>query len=757
MQFVKKQHIFIGTLMFSVVLSLIPLTTSAQTVNMPDANLRNVINEALGNAPNARITAASVRTLRELRAGNRKIKDLTGIEAATNLEFLYLYDNSISDLSPLKKLIKLSDLNIGANNISDISPLSELVNLAYLNLGVNDISDLSPVAGLINLRGISVEQNLIVDLSPLKGLIELEWIGAGELPIADLTPLSGLINLQTYHSWGSPIKNLEALKGLPRLREINICGGELSDISALGEITGLQDLYLVGNDISDLSALANLKRLTRLNLTHNKVSDLSPLERLDSLRWIDLRDNAVSDVAPLAAVNQLEWIDLTENTRITDVSSLATLPHLTWLGLAGNTGINRTQLERFSGNTTILHSDFTNSTFPEAGPKITGPWLWTIVPGAGVSDADLLAKVTQGAATEVKVATFGATEGKPVGSSKWLAHDLAPIGSDNINEMTDALGWGSGSAVYNHVVYGTLTLESPRKQQTTMLVGSNDGVKVWLNGEVVHYNPTARGAADYQDAFPVTLKRGSNVLLVAIDNRGKGPFSGFFGFAKNTDYQVNPIGKQITVSVPAWDVNKDGITDIFDLILVGQDFGKARAANNRTDVNRDGKRDIKDLVLVANHLDELSGVPAAPPPLTIRGTTLDTATLRAWIAAARMENDGSLTFQQGIANLQQLLALLAPEKTALLANYPNPFNPETWIPYQLAEPAPVTLRVYTTNGALVRILDLGHQAAGTYQTKQRAAYWDGKNDLGESVASGVYFYTLTAGDFMATRKMLIVK
>ena len=96
-----------------------------------------------------------------------------------------------------------------------------------------------------------------------------------------------------------------------------------------------------------------------------------------------------------------------------------------------------------------------------------------------------------------------------------------------------------------------------------------------------------------------------------------------------------------------------------------------------------------------------------------------------------------------------------PAATLLLANYPNPFNPETWIPYQLTEPAEVHLTVYDIEGRVVRALALGHQRAGIYRHKHRAAYWDGKNAFGEPVASGVYFYTLTAGDFAATRKMLI--
>ena len=91
----------------------------------------------------------------------------------------------------------------------------------------------------------------------------------------------------------------------------------------------------------------------------------------------------------------------------------------------------------------------------------------------------------------------------------------------------------------------------------------------------------------------------------------------------------------------------------------------------------------------------------------------------------------------------------------LLQNYPNPFNPETWIPYQLAEAAEVTMKIYDTNGVMVRALELGHQRVGEYDTRNRAAYWDGRNQQGEPVVSGIYFCTLRAGDFAASRKMIV--
>ena len=203
------------------------------------------------------------------------------------------------------------------------------------------------------------------------------------------------------------------------------------------------------------------------------------------------------------------------------------------------------------------------------------------------------------------------------------------------------------------------------------------------------------------------------------------------------------------------DVNKDGQTDALDVCLVAAALWQTSPNNPRTDVNGDGIVDAKDVILVAENLDAPQ-VPAAPLSVrSSRGVTPET--IQRILNLLRAANNGSLVFQEGIANLERLLASIIPRETGLLANYPNPFNPETWIPYQLAKPADVTVSIYSVDGSLVQTLLLGHQADGIYQSRSRAAYWDGKNQLGESVASGVYFYTLTAGDFTATRKMLIRK
>ena len=209
------------------------------------------------------------------------------------------------------------------------------------------------------------------------------------------------------------------------------------------------------------------------------------------------------------------------------------------------------------------------------------------------------------------------------------------------------------------------------------------------------------------------------------------------------------------------DVNRDGVVDVDDLVLVASNFGNSFAsdADPNPDVNRDGVVDRKDVIEIIISLEAAAGAPAAHSQ-TISTLTADN--LQRWLDAAKERDNKDEIFQRGINVLEQLLATLTqveviPKETALLANYPNPFNPETWIPYQLVKPAEVTISIYAATGQLVRTLALGHQPAGIYQSRSRAAYWDGRNEVGEPVASGVYFYTLTAGDFTATRKMLIRK
>ncbi|RKU23968.1 hypothetical protein C6503_01750 [Candidatus Poribacteria bacterium] len=204
-----------------------------------------------------------------------------------------------------------------------------------------------------------------------------------------------------------------------------------------------------------------------------------------------------------------------------------------------------------------------------------------------------------------------------------------------------------------------------------------------------------------------------------------------------------------------WDVNDDGLVDIQDLIMVSNNFDVVSPEPPKVDVNKDGRVDLIDLLLVAVHFGE-SDDSVAP---SIRGLLVaqHTALIDEWLAEARLADDGSDVFRQGIAALERLIHTTLPTETTLLPNYPNPFNPETWIPYDLAKDVDVHIDIYNLKGESIRQLSLGFQTAGTYRTSSRAAYWDGRNAVGEPVASGIYFYTFQAGEFKATRQMVITK
>ena len=385
--------------------------------------------------------------------------------------------------------------------------------------------------------------------------------------------------------------------------------------------------------------------------------------------------------------------------------------------------------------------------------KITGPWLWMIAPtepgqgGANSINVDSLSEVSNGKVTEADVAAKGAKQGNSVGNRVWTLGEISPAGN-NVTDLINEIQLGRGD-VNDHSSYALITLESATAQSdVTMRAGSDDAIKIWLNGEVVHNNPIDREANDFQDTFKVELNKGDNLLLVKVSER-RGWWSMFVGI----DADINAVYKRPPPApVLSSDVNGDGIVNILDLVSVATNFGKT--GENPADVNGDGIVNIIDLVTVAGELGAGAAAPSAHPQIL---ETLTAADVQLWLTQAQHAGLTDATSQPGILMLEQLLASLIPKETVLFPNYPNPFNPETWIPYQLATSDDVSITIYDARGSVVRRLELGHQPAGRYTNRSRAVYWDGRNAVGEPVASGIYFYMLTVGDFTATRKMLIRK
>ncbi len=200
------------------------------------------------------------------------------------------------------------------------------------------------------------------------------------------------------------------------------------------------------------------------------------------------------------------------------------------------------------------------------------------------------------------------------------------------------------------------------------------------------------------------------------------------------------------------DVNDDGSVDVQDLLLVAGDLGQS--VHTRADVNGDKIVNVLDVMLVAGLVDNLTG----NLPIYTDGAVMPRTTeVTMWLEGARRLGLPEPILVRGIQFLQNLLAALTPNETVLLPNYPNPFNPETWIPYQLARDVSVQISIYSAKGALVRHLHLGLQPAGFYTDKHHAAYWDGRNEGGELVANGLYVFEFHAGTYRASGRMAIAK
>ncbi len=208
------------------------------------------------------------------------------------------------------------------------------------------------------------------------------------------------------------------------------------------------------------------------------------------------------------------------------------------------------------------------------------------------------------------------------------------------------------------------------------------------------------------------------------------------------------------------DANLDGQVNILDLIVVASSFGEEPSLNPLADTNKDGVVNLLDLVFVAEHLRQNA---AAPSQLGLIKSIPSTS--KEIIAAQRAltELEAMPNKSQGVQLAIELLrhylsvANQRVKETKLLPNYPNPFNPETWIPYQLSEGSTVTVKIYDVSGGLVRTIGVGHKSVGYYLTREKAVYWDGRNENGERISSGVYFYTLMTDHYTETRRMVIVK
>ncbi len=316
-----------------------------------------------------------------------------------------------------------------------------------------------------------------------------------------------------------------------------------------------------------------------------------------------------------------------------------------------------------------------------------------------------------------------------------------------------------------------MNLQTMRSTTTLSLTHSDGYVTFGIGASDAHYwydfwdanigRPVGAKFQFYEDVEGLYIREFTNgwavhnqsgeAQVIVLPEEVRGAASDLVGTEHTLPNLDGEIYLRVRPKNPA-DVNGDGVINIFDLVEVAANF--TLTGKNDADVNGDGMVNIFDLVQVAG---ALGGGGAAPAVNSLDPSTISATDVERWLALAQGIGVGDANFQRGIRFLEGLLAALTPKETTLLPNYPNPFNPETWIPYRLAREAEVVITIYDTKGTSIRRLALGNQEAGYYAARGKAAYWDGRNESGEAVASGIYIYQFRAGDYAASRRMVVVK
>ena len=471
-------------------------------------------------------------------------------------------------------------------------------------------------------------------------------------------------------------------------------GKAKGDPIAPAEMATLINFRPVNRYISDLTGLEHATNLKSLHLGGHSIVDISPVAGLTNLTELFLWVNSIADISAVEGLTNLTKLHLGGNS-ITDISPVAGLTNLTELLLQDN---NISDISPLVANTGLGKGD----TVDARGNPLSYQSIHThilILRERGVE----IAFDNQAHPALLKIS----------GDNQKGASN-APLLQPFVIEVQDE----NGSA--------------PAGVSVTFAVTTGDST-LSVTSTITDENGRA------QSTFTLGPNLGTNTVEVSAAG-----IQGKVTFRAISDTESPPITA---------DVNNDGSVNILDLILIASELGNV-GTNLAADVNRDGVVGILDLVLAAGMFDGTAAAPAALPQVP---ETLTAVEVQGWLTDARALEVRDPTVKRGFVVLEQLLVSLTPRETELLPNYPNPFNPETWIPYRLAEDAFVTLTIYDLNGRAIRTLDVGHRIASAYENRSKAIYWDGRNGLGERVASGVYFYTLTAEDYSATRKMLILK
>ena len=547
---------------------------------------------------------------------------------------------------------------------------------------------------------------------------------SGSIELWDLSVLSARSNeivpdarLRTVLriSLGKPAGAPIGLEELAMLKSVVGKDASIFSLAGLEFATNLEYLSLGENNIVDLSPIAGLTNLHTLFLQRNGISDIAPLARLTNLTGLYLYDNhTISDISPLKGLTNLTTLFLTNNT-ISDISPLSALVNLHGLYLPGN---RLSDISVLSGLTKLITLHLAVNSISDISPLVANS-------GLGEGDTLLLKK--------------NPLNYESVNSHIPLLQDRGVTVSfiDRTPTTLETISGEAQQGVPSALLQDPFVVEV-RDEHGDVFEGVPVRFGVPSGGGMLSVSDTTTDA-DGRAQSVLTFGERDGTITVTVSAAE---------IAKRITFRV--VSEAIPPQLPA-DVNGDGVVNILDLMLVAQGFG---ADTTGVDVNGDRVVNVFDLLQVAEAIGDAGAAPSAHALALEQFGTTDVA---GWLALAVGLEVGDANLERGIRFLEQLLAALTPKETVLLPNYPNPFNPETWIPYHLAQGAEAEIAIYDAKGALMRRLALGNQPAGYYMDRGRAAHWDGRNESGASVASGIYIYQFRAGDYAAARRMVIIK
>ena len=700
------------------------LLPTPRVVSIPDVNLAAAIRDELGLGRRQHITQLDMLNLIALNASHKQITELSGLKHATNLKHLSLGFNQITDVSPLAKLTNLEALSIPYNPVEDLTPLKALTQLRTLEIRGYDIRDVTLDVNLFtsfpDLVYLVIGSNRITDLTPLTQLKRLRYLSAISNQIQDLTPIAQMPNLVSLELWYNQVSDLTPLTGLTHLQLLSLQGNPLTDITPLSGLKDLKNLDISGGinerGITDLTPLTPLTNLEFLRADGNKIRSLRPLRKLEQLETLSLEDNQISDMRPLTKLLKLRTLRVAGNP-ITDLTPLQTLAQRS-PGLEIDIALTQlSPLVKFTGSQLppLYWADTETSGFY----RLTHPKTSVEHAALGVPNITALAvdpadgkvywtEQTGNLRGDIGCANLDGSNAQVLKTFLSLPRDIAIDTRRRKIYCTNATGKIQQLTLNGSNFKANLITNLDSPAHITLDIA--DGKLYWTEAGGRIRRANLDGSNTQTVITGLEAIRGLTLAadkLYWTEQTGKNA-----GKIQRADLDGTNVQRLATLKSTPLGIAVD---------TTGRKLYWTNAAGKIQRANLNGKNIQNVVTGLSNPIDLVIGTDAATVP----------------IAAAP--------------------ATVLPDTTGLLPNYPNPFNPETWIPYQLAEPAEVTLHIYGVNGALIRTLAFGHQPAGSYKSKSRAVYWDGKNESGETAASGLYFYTLSASDFTATRKMFIVK